>query len=143
MLFADQEIKKLLAEIKTIAIIGAKDKPSQPVDRVGRYLIDKGYKVYPVHPKRESVWGLAAYKDVASVPVVPDAVVLFRAAEYCEAHAREVLALPGKPKLFWMQLGIICPKSMQLMREAGITAVQDACIMVEHKRLIGEENAGF
>lgn len=138
MLFADKEIKKILGEAKTIAIIGAKDKPSQPVDRVGRYLLAKGYTVYPVHPKREQVWGLTAYKDVGSLPVLPDVVVLFRAAEYCAGHAHEVLALPGKIKLFWMQLGIACPESMRLMREAGISAVQDACIMVEHKRLFGE-----
>ncbi len=145
MLFADAEIKKILAEIKSIAIIGAKDKEGQPVDRVGRYLIAQGYNVLPVHPKRASVWGIEAYPALGQLPAAPEAVVLFRAAEYCPAHAREALALAQKPRLFWMQLGITSPEAMALVQEYGITAVQNACIMVEHRRLLGKEqcNAGF
>ena len=61
MLHSDTELAALLGQVKTIAIVGAKDKPGQPVDRVGRYLIEAGFTVIPVHPKRTSVWGLAAY----------------------------------------------------------------------------------
>ena len=130
-------LKKLLAEIKSVAIVGAKDKSGQPVDAVGRYLIEQGYRVLPVHPKRNDVWGLPTYPDLGALPEAPDAVVLFRAAEFCPEHAREALALPVKPRLFWMQLGISSPEAMRLMREAGVPAVEDACIMVRHKELFG------
>lgn len=137
MLHADSDLKKIFQEIKTIAIIGAKDKAGQPVDRVGRYLIDVGYEVHPVHPKRQSVWGIPAATELAALEKPMDAVVLFRASEYCEAHAHEVLALPVKPQIFWMQLGIFNKTAMQLMQKNGIYAIQDACIMVEHARLMG------
>ena len=132
-----ESMKKLLSEIKTIAIVGAKDKPGQPVDDVARYLMQAGYTIIPVHPKRSDVWGLTTYPEVGSIPQVPDAVVLFRASEYCADHAREVLALPGKPKVFWMQLGIHNDEARKLMEEAGIAAVQNLCIKVEHQKLFG------
>lgn len=138
MLFSDSDMKNLLSQIKTIAVIGAKDKPGQPVDEVGRYLVQAGYGLYPVHPKRVEVWGIKAYAGLASLPATPDALVLFRSAEHCAGHAREVLALSGAPRLFWMQLGIVNYEAMRLMREAGIAAVQNACIMLEHRRLLGQ-----
>lgn len=132
-----ESMKKLLSEIKTIAIVGAKDKPGQPVDDVARYLMRAGYEIIPVHPKRSDVWGLPTYTEVGAIPQVPDAVVLFRASEYCADHAREVLALPGKPKVFWMQLGISNPEAVKLMEEAGITAMQNLCLKIEHQKIFG------
>lgn len=136
-MLSQESMKKLLSEIKTIAIVGAKDKPGQPVDDVARHMMRAGYTIIPVHPKRSDVWGLTTYTDLAALPQVPDAVVLFRASEHCAAHAREVLAMPGKPKVFWMQLGITNDEAMKLMEEAGITAVQNKCIKVEHQKLFG------
>lgn len=130
-------MRKLLQEIKTIAIVGAKDKEGQPVDDVGRYLMRAGYKIMPVHPKRTDVWGLPTYASLAALPELPDAVVLFRAPEYCAEHAREVLALPGKPRVFWMQLGISNEEAAGLMRAAGIAVVQDECIKIVHQNLFG------
>ena len=53
-------IRDVLQRSRSIAIVGAKDKAGQPVDRVGRYLLDKGYTIFPVHPVRKTVWGLTA-----------------------------------------------------------------------------------
>ena len=61
-------IRDVLQRSRSIAIVGAKDKAGQPVDRVGRYLLDKGYTIFPVHPVRKTVWGLTAYPDLASLP---------------------------------------------------------------------------
>ena len=99
-------IRDVLQRSRSIAIVGAKDKAGQPVDRVGRYLLDKGYTIFPVHPVRKTVWGLTAYPDLASLPQPVDIIDLFRAPQYCPAHAQEVLALPWKPLCFWMQEGI-------------------------------------
>lgn len=136
MLF-DDSLRQLLQQTGAIAIVGAKDKPGQPVDAVGRYLMDVGYTVYPVHPVRRTVWGVPAYPNLAALPASVDIINLFRAPEHCPTHAREVLALPWKPRLFWMQLGIRSPEAGVVMNEAGIQVVEDACIMVEHRRLIG------
>ena len=62
--------------------------------QMGRYLLDKGYTIFPVHPVRKTVWGLTAYPDLASLPQPVDIIDLFRAPQYCPAHAQEVLALP-------------------------------------------------
>lgn len=135
MLINNQELTALLSEVKTIAVVGAKDKPSAPVDRVGRYLIEAGYNVIPVHPKRQNVWGLDTYRSIRDIPVPIDIVDLFRAAQFCPDHARECLELEKLPRCFWMQSGIFSPDSRQILGDRPITVIEDRCIMVEHKRL--------
>ena len=132
----DRLMRAVLGESRSIAIIGAKDKPGQAVDRVGRYLLEQGYRVVPVHPVRKEVWGLPAVPTIAELPEPVDIINLFRAPEYCPGHAQEVLALGWKPKVFWMQLGIRSPEARQALAETGITVVEDSCIMVEHARLL-------
>ena len=130
----DEDMRSLFSRIQTIAIIGAKDKPG-PVDRVGRYLIEAGYTVFPVHPVRKEVWGLPAVPTLAEVPARIDLIDVFRAPEYCLAHAEETVALAHRPLLCWLQLGITNEEAMAVVQAAGIRAVQDACLMVDHKRL--------
>lgn len=136
MLF-DDTLRDMLQNSRSIAIVGAKDKAGQAVDNVGRYLLAAGYTVYPVHPVRRTVWDLQAYPSVADLPCCVDIVNLFRAPQYCEGHARELLQLEWRPKVFWMQLGIRSPEAGLLLHAAGTTVVEDRCIMVEHRRLLG------
>ena len=130
-------LRALLRNAKDIAILGAKDKPGQPVDGVGRYLRGQGYTIWPVHPARATVWGLAAYPDLAALPKPVDSIDVFRAPQYCPEHARQVLALPWRPKIFWMQSGIVSPEARELLEAAGVAVVENACLMVEHARLLG------
>ena len=130
----DHELRELFSRIKTIAVIGAKDKPG-PVDRVGRYLIGAGYTVYPVHPVRKEVWGLPVYPTLADIPVPIDVVDVFRAPEFCPAHAEECAALAHRPLMFWMQSGISNEQARATAQAAGIRVVEDACLMVELQRL--------
>lgn len=131
----DESMRKALTDAKVIAIIGAKDKAGQPVDRVGTYLIDQGYTVIPVHPVRQNVWGLVTYKSIADIPFPVDIVNVFRASQYCAAHADEVLALERKPNMFWMQSGIRSQEAGEKLAANKIAVVEDKCIMVEHSRL--------
>ncbi len=133
----DHILRQLLQESRKIAIIGAKDKEGQPVDTVGRYLIAQGYDVFPVHPVRKRVWGREAWPSVKDLPEPVDIIDLFRAPEYCPAHAREVIELSWKPKMFWMQLGIRSPEAGRLLFDAGIGVIEDLCIKIEHARLLG------
>lgn len=133
----DDTLRAHLAATRTIAVIGAKDKPGQAVDDVGRYLIASGYDVLPVHPVRKGVWGLETYPTIADIPVAVDIVNVFRAPQHCPDHAAEVLALPHRPRLFWMQLGIRSAEAGRLLAQAGIAVVEDLCIMIEHRRLFG------
>lgn len=135
MLPDTEMLRAMLRDVRSIAVVGAKDAPGEAVDRVGRYLINAGYRIFPVHPVRQNVWGLPTYKSIGDLPEPVDMIDLFRAAEYCPGHAREVLALKEKPRVFWMQLGIRSPEAASLLEKEGIAVVQDACLMVEHRRV--------
>lgn len=137
MLF-DTQLKQLFEENSVIAIVGAKDKAGSPVEHVGRYLIEQGYEVLPVHPVRKDVWGLPTYKSLQDLPKVPDICCFFRLPEACLEHAEEILALPWRPKVFWMQLGISSREAGELMAKEGVIVVEDACMEVEHKRVFGK-----
>ena len=142
MLYSEKELAALLGQVKHIAIVGAKDKPGQPVDRVGRYLIEAGFTISPVHPKRASVWGLPAYPTLADVPAPIDLVDLFRAADACPAHAEEVLKLAHRPRCFWMQSGIASAEARAILKDSGIMVIEDRCLMVDHARLAPFANPG-
>lgn len=141
MLHSDTELAALLSEVKTIAVVGANDKPGRPVDMVGRYLIDAGFTIIPVHPKRETVWGLKAFQRLEDIPGPVDVVDLFRAADACPEHARETLRMAHPPRCFWMQSGIVSAEAAEILRGSGILVVQDRCLKVEHQRLSGAAHA--
>jgi predicted CoA-binding protein len=137
MLYADAMLRDQLAPGKTIALIGAKDRPGTDVDMVGRFLLDAGFCVIPVHPARATVWGIPARKTLAEIDVPIDIVNLFRAPAACPGHAAEVLSLPRKPASFWMQTGITSPEAREMLGPSGVVVVEDRCIMVEYRRLWG------
>lgn len=133
----------MLGAVKTIAIVGAKDVSGHPVNMVGRYLLDAGYTVLPVHPKRTGVWGLPTYTDLASASEAAntagtpiEVVNVFRAPRFCEAHARETLALAPLPRCFWMQSGITSAEAESVLADSSVTVVADACIKVVHARVL-------
>lgn len=138
MLYDDKELAGLLAEVKSIAIIGAVDKPGRPVDSVGRYLIDSGFKIFPVHPKRTNVWGLETFPSILDIPEPIDIVDLFRAADFCPDHAKEVLQLKQLPSIFWMQSGIFCSEAKEILSTTPVKIIENRCLMVEHQRLVNK-----
>lgn len=135
MLIDTKELAAQLEKVKTIAVVGASDKPGRPVDMVARQLMDWGYKVVPVHPKRKEVWGLPAYPSVTDIPVPVDVVDLFRNPQFCPDHAREVLAMTPLPAIFWMQQGIRSPEAREILAGSGVTVVEDVCLKVELVRM--------
>ncbi|CCO24902.1 CoA-binding protein [Maridesulfovibrio hydrothermalis] len=139
LLFDEKKLAALLDEVKVIAVIGAVDKPGRPVDMVGRYLIEAGLKVIPVHPKRQDVWGVKTYKSILDIPEPIDIVDVFRAPQFCPAHAQECLQLDTLPGTFWMQQGIFSPEARELLSNKNITVIEDRCLMVDHKRLAGKK----
>ena len=79
----------------------------------------------------------AQFSQLREVDEPVDIVNLFRATEHIEGHVEEILAMDPRPKAVWMQLGIHHGPGAARMRAAGIAVVQDRCIMVEHRRLLG------
>ncbi len=135
MLINMKELAPLMREVKTIAIIGAVDKPGRPVNMVGHALIEMGFTVIPVHPKRRNVWGLTTYPSVIDIPIPVDIVDVFRAAQFCPDHAREVLTMLTLPKIFWMQSGITSPEAKEILADTDITVVEDRCTKVEFQAM--------
>lgn len=127
-------IRAILAKTKSVAVLGARDNPGRPVDMVGRYMLERGFTLFPVHPVRKSVWDIPAVKTVLDLPQPVDLVLLFRAPEHCLGHAHECLAMPVRAKWFWMQSGIRSPEARTLLEPAGFGVIEDRCFKVEHER---------
>ncbi len=133
----DSDLRSLLASVRTIAVVGMKDGDADDAFRVPRYMQRHGYRILPVNPKLESVLGERSYTSLAEISEPVDLVNLFRAPPHVPHHAEEVLALAPRPRAVWMQLGIAHPEAAARLREAAIEVVQNRCLMVEHRRLLG------
>ncbi len=126
----NDEIKEFLTKYKTIAIVGVSDKPDRDSYIVAEYLLNHGYKIIPVNPNINSLFGLQAYPDLLSVPDEIEIVDIFRKPEFVEEIVDQ--AIQKKAKVVWMQLGIINEKAAQKALKAGLKVVMNKCIKVEH-----------
>ena len=134
---SDPELAELLRAVKRIAVVGIKDDPQQDAHRVPRYLQQHGYRILPVSPKCRDVLGEPCAATLAALREPADLVNLFRAPQHVAAHADEILALRPLPRAVWLQLGIRDDASAERLAAAGIQVVQDRCLMVDHRRLLG------
>lgn len=132
----DPELREILLQARSIAVVGIKAKPSEDAFRVPQYLQQQGYRIVPVSPKLESVLGEPAVTGLDQAPGPVDLVNLFRASDHIPGHADEILAMSPRPRAVWMQLGIRHEDAAARLRAAGIQVVQDRCIMVDHQRLL-------
>jgi predicted CoA-binding protein len=133
----DRELEEFLSHARTIAVVGIKDREGEDAYRVPLYLQQHGYRVLPVNPGLASVLGEPCVASVADLSEAVDIVDLFRAIDHILGHAEEILAMKPLPKAVWMQLGILHGAAAASLRAAGIQVIQDRCIMVEHRRLLG------
>ncbi len=130
----DDQIRTLLKEAKTIAVLGLSPKPDRDSHRVAVYLRDCGYRILPVRPGQKELLGERAYASLVDVSEPVDIVDVFRRSDQVMPHARESLRV--KPKAFWMQLGIENEEAARLLTENGIDVVMNRCIKIEHGRLV-------
>jgi len=137
----DADLRSILEQSRTIAVVGAKGDENEDAYRIPRYLQRQGYRVAPVNPKLESMLGEPAADSLLDLEEPVDLVDLFRASDHIPAHVDEILAMEPRPKAVWMQLGIHHGPAAARLRAAGIRVVQDRCIMVEHRRLLGAHAA--
>ena len=128
-----REIEEILAQCRTIAVVGLSPKESRDSNRVARYLIQQGYEVIPVNPGQKEILGKTCYRSLLDIPVAVDMVDLF----VSPARVPPVVdqAIDKGVRVIWMQLGVVHNASAQKAREAGIQVVMNSCIMQEHKRL--------
>lgn len=125
------ERKRLLEEVKNIAIIGLSPKEERPSNMVARYLLAKGYRVFPVNPGQSEILGQKCYATVADIPEKIDVINVFRSSEFIPTIVDETLALDIK--YLWLQLGIDNPMAVAKARAEGVMVVVDRCIKVDHE----------
>ena len=140
ILTTDDQIRELLRETKTIAVLGIKPEShaGQPAFYVSKYMADEGYDIIPMpvyYPEVTEILGKKVYRALNQIPGEIDLLNLFRRSEDIPKHTLEILS--KKPKAVWFQLGIRNDEVAERLAEAGIKVVQDLCLMVEHRALLG------
>jgi uncharacterized protein len=129
--------EQILADSRTIAVVGASPKPWRPSNQVMRYLLDAGYRVIPVRPRDcEEVLGVPCVARLAEIPEPIDLVDVFRRPEFTPDVAREAVAAGAKA--LWLQSGIVSADARAIAEEAGMDFVEDACTKVVHRLHLGE-----
>lgn len=132
---SDAELREVLTRARTVAIVGLSEKPDRDSNEVARYLQSQGYRVVPVNPTVPEILGERSYPSLGAIPreIRVDIADVFRRSEQVPAIAKE--ALRRGIKVVWMQLGVDSPEAASIVRDAGGVAVENLCIMSQHRRL--------
>lgn len=132
------EIKNILKNTKTVAVVGLSPKPKRPSHSVSQAMQGFGYKIIPVRPAVDEVLGEKAYPDLKSIPEPIcsqiDMVDVFRAPDKITPIIDECIAL--KIPLIWLQDGVINEYEAVRARDAGITVVMDRCVYRDYVQLL-------
>ncbi|MBN2242477.1 MAG: CoA-binding protein [Acidobacteria bacterium] len=129
----DDEIRAVLENSKTIAVVGLSDNPQRESHKVAEYMKGQGYTIIPVNPAKTEILGEKSYPDLASIPVPVDIVDIFRNIDAVPGVVDEAIGI--RAKVVWMQLGLAHNASARKAEEAGLAAVQSKCLKVEHQKL--------
>src|SRR5215203_5330533 len=128
-----EELRQILATIKTIAVIGLSDKLDRPSHSIPAYLQEQGYRIIPVNPTISEALGEKAYASLRDVPVKVDVVEIFRRSEDVPPIVEDAIAIGAK--VVWMQSGIVNEQAALRVEAAGLTVVMDTCMGDTHKLL--------
>lgn len=137
----DQMMKELLLSSKTIASVGLSSNQQKESYGIASYLKEQGYRIIPVNPTANEIFGEKAYPDLSSIPEKVDIVQVFRKPEDVPPVVDEAIKIGAKA--IWMQEGITHEESAQKAREAGLQVVMDACMRGTHRRLVGPKLIGL
>jgi len=121
--------QQILADAAVIAVVGASRDPSKPAHTVPLQMQRYGWRIVPVNPLADELFGEKVYRSLAEIPHPVDLVDVFRPAEDAVQVVREAVAI-GAPAV-WLQLGIVSAEARRIAEEAGIDYVEDRCLAVE------------
>ncbi|HEY4613672.1 MAG TPA: CoA-binding protein [Bacteroidota bacterium] len=127
-------IKKILEESRTIAVVGASQKPWRDSNSIARFLARKGYTVYPVNPKYDEINGEKCYPDIKSVPANIDIVDVFRQPSAVPEIVAQ--AIEAGAKAIWLQYGVIHEQAAEQAEKAGLRVIMDRCIAVDYRQFM-------
>ena len=137
------EIKKILEEATSVAVIGVSSNPERASHQVAAYLIEQThFDVYLINPTvNGEILGQPVYKSVADLPIVPDIIDVFRKGEDMPGvFESEFPAIKESAagKIWWMQQGIVNAEVADAAQAAGMHVVMDRCIKVDYMNLVPE-----
>ena len=131
----DEDIAELLAETRTIALVGASDRPDRPSYGVMRFLQQHGYRVFPVNPQitGEHVHGEYVWRELGQIGEPIDMVDIFRRPLAAGAAGDEAIAIGAKS--VWLQIGVVNEEAAARAEAAGLKVVMDRCPKIDIPRL--------
>ena len=132
-----EEIKAILEDTKTIAIIGCSPNSEKASNKVAVYLKNHGYTIIPVYPKEDMILGEKVYKSLSDIPkdIKIDMVDIFRKPDVIDLVVDQVLRR-GNIQCVWTQLGLVNNEAAKKAKDAGLDVVQNHCTKIEHANLI-------
>ncbi|MEP0234268.1 CoA-binding protein [Roseibium sp.] len=138
--YSDAYIKGILDETRTIAMVGASANTVRPSYFVLKYMLSKGYGVWPINPGHagKEILGQMTYASLEDLPEPPDMIDIFRNSNAAAKIVDDIIASNNLPKAIWMQLSVRNDEAAARAEAAGIKVVMDRCPKIEYGRLSGE-----
>lgn len=133
----DRAVAETLPQLRNIAVIGLSPRPERDSHRVSAYMQRAGYRILPVNPQHADaeILGEPVHAQLADIPEPVDTVVVFRRSHQTDEPIDDAIAAGAQT--VWLQLGIVNPAGLRRARTADLRAVENRCLMVEHRRLAG------
>jgi uncharacterized protein len=133
------DIKRILQESKTVAVLGAHHEVSKAAYYVPRYLQSRGYEIFPVNAvyAEKEILGKQTLSKLSDLTTPIDFVDVFRRSEAIPEHVEDILNMKPLPKVVWFQLGIQNDEAARQLSEAGIEVVQNRCTLADHQSFFG------
>ena len=131
-------LRRVLADSKTIAVVGLSADWFRPSFFAAKYMQEHGYRIVPVNPKYDEILGQKSYKNLSDIPFKVDMVDCFRKSADIGPIADEAIRIGAR--VLWQQLGVMNHEAAAKAEAAGLESVMDRCVKIEHARLFGGLN---
>jgi predicted CoA-binding protein len=131
-------LRRILSQNRVIAVVGLSADWFRPSYFAAKYMQEHGYTVIPVNPKYREILGQKCYASLRDIPAKVDIVDCFRKTEDIMPICDDAIAIGAK--VLWQQLGVRNEAAAEKARAAGLDAVMDRCVKIEHGRLFGGLN---
>ena len=130
---SSEEIIHVLKNCSKIAIVGISPKETRDSNKVGRYLLEKGYEIIPINPGQREIMGRPCYRSLTDIPFPVDMVNLFLPPHRVPVVVDQAIEIGVRA--IWMQLGVVHNEAADRARRAGIQVVMNMCTMREHQKM--------